>query len=191
MNKRVFVIHGWGGGPEEGWFPWLKNELQGHGLEVIVPAMPNTDNPKIEEWVSSLAKMVGQPDENTFFVGHSIGCQAILRYIESINKKVGGAVFVAGWFVLGDLETDEEKIIGRPWIETPINFDKIKENSKNLIAIFSRDDEVVPFEENSIRFEKYLSAKIILEDGKGHYSGSDGVTNLPAALEAVVEMVAG
>src|SRR3989344_2952524 len=99
MNKRVFVIHGWGGGPEEGWFPLLKNELQGHGLEVIVPAMPNTDNPKIEEWVSSLAKMVGQPDENTFFVGHSIGCQAILRYIESINKKVGGAVFVAGWFV--------------------------------------------------------------------------------------------
>ena len=26
--RRVFIIHGWGGYPEEGWFPWLKKELK-------------------------------------------------------------------------------------------------------------------------------------------------------------------
>ena len=26
MSKRVFIIHGWGGYPEEGCFPWLKND---------------------------------------------------------------------------------------------------------------------------------------------------------------------
>jgi hypothetical protein len=26
--KRVFIIHGWEGYPEEGWFPWLKKELE-------------------------------------------------------------------------------------------------------------------------------------------------------------------
>ena len=26
--QRVFIIHGWDGYPEEGWFPWLKKELE-------------------------------------------------------------------------------------------------------------------------------------------------------------------
>jgi len=29
--KRVFIIHGWGGNPEEGWLPWLKKELEAKG----------------------------------------------------------------------------------------------------------------------------------------------------------------
>ena len=33
-------------------------------------------------------------DENTYFVGHSIGCQAIMRYLESVDvKKIGGVLF--------------------------------------------------------------------------------------------------
>ena len=24
MTKRAFIIHGWDGYPDEGWFPWLK-----------------------------------------------------------------------------------------------------------------------------------------------------------------------
>jgi len=28
MQKRVFIIHGWDGYPEEGWFPWLKKKLK-------------------------------------------------------------------------------------------------------------------------------------------------------------------
>ena len=31
--KRVFIVHGWGGHPDEGWFPWLSSEL---GSEIIV-----------------------------------------------------------------------------------------------------------------------------------------------------------
>ena len=34
MNKRVFIAHGWDGYPEEGWFPWLKKELETKGFEV-------------------------------------------------------------------------------------------------------------------------------------------------------------
>ena len=26
--KRVFIIHGWEGHPENAWFPWLKKELE-------------------------------------------------------------------------------------------------------------------------------------------------------------------
>lgn len=72
MKKRLFIIHGWEGYPEEGWFPWLKQELEKEGFSVTVPAMPNPKKPNIESWISHLIKVVSKPDENTYFVGHSI-----------------------------------------------------------------------------------------------------------------------
>ena len=187
MQKRVFIIHGWDGNPREGWFPWLKHELEQRGFEVHVPAMPNSSVPTIEAWVGHLAKLVGQPDEDTFFIGHSIGCQTILRYLASLQgDKVGGAIFVAGWFILSDLETEEEKRIGKPWIETPIDFDRVKAATSNLTAIFSEDDSDVPFEINTKLFKANLSAKIVIDNGKGHFSGSDGVTQLPSVLSQLV-----
>src|SRR3989338_4478907 len=170
MNKkRAIIVHGWDGYPEEGWFPWLKKELEEKRFEVFVPAMPNADVPEINSWVGELARTVQAPDGDTLLIGHSIGCQTILRYLESIGgEKVGGAVFVAGWFVLSDLETEEEKIIGKPWIEAPINFEKVKSTTNNFTVIFSVDDPVVPLEENKKIFEEKLGSKVIIEKNRGH-----------------------
>ena len=94
--KRVFIVHGWGGRGNEAWIPWLKKESEKNGFEVHALSMPNPDNPTIENWVGYLSKNVHQPDAETYFVGRSIGCQTTLRYLETINVVVGGAVFVAG-----------------------------------------------------------------------------------------------
>ena len=187
MTKRAFIIHGWDGYPDEGWFPWLKTELEKKGFQVHVPAMPESAEPKIEAWVSHLSKTVGDVDKNTYFVGHSIGCQTILRFLESLpaDKKVGGATFVAGWFTLMNLKTDEEKEIAKPWLETPIDFDKIKQHTKKFFSVFSDDDEVVP-KENKKLFEERLGAKTATEHAKRHFSGSDGVKELPVILEAIL-----
>jgi predicted alpha/beta hydrolase family esterase len=111
MKKRVFIIHGWGGNPDEHWLPWLKSELEQKGYEVVVPQMPNTNKPVIEEWVNHLSEIVGEVDAQTYFVGHSVGCQTILRYLETqAGKKAGGCVLVAAWFKLEDLESLETRI---------------------------------------------------------------------------------
>lgn len=186
MQKRVFIIHGWDGYPREGWFPWLKKELKLKGFQVQVPLMPKPHKPQIDAWVSHLSGIVGDADKNTFFVGHSIGCQTILRYLESLpeNEKIGGAVFVAGWFALKNLSSNKEREIAKPWLETPIDFQKVKRHSKNFIAIFSNDDQFVPLENKDI-FEQKLAAKIIIESKKGHFSGGDRVYQLPTALKAI------
>lgn len=31
MNKRVYLLHGWGGQPAGGFRPWLKKELEARG----------------------------------------------------------------------------------------------------------------------------------------------------------------
>ena len=190
MTKKVFIIHGWGGSPEEGWFPWLKKALEEKGFKVFVPTMPNPDEPKIETWVSFLSNLVGTPDLNTFFIGHSIGCQAIIRYLETLPEevKIGGAVFVAGWYNLRNLETEEEKQIAGPWVNTPRNDKKIRKIMNKAVAIFSDNDPFV-LPENQKSWRDKTGAKIIVEHNKGHFSGSDGVTELPSALESILGMV--
>ena len=189
MAKRVFLIHGWEGNPENNWFPWLKRELEKKGFEVYAPAMPDADEPKIESWVSELNEVVGTPDEETYFIGHSIGCQAIMRYLEAQlgNLRVGGVIFVAGFFHLPNLESQEEEEIAKPWLETPINTDQIKKMTDNIIAVFSDNDPDVPLSDSEI-FEKRLGAKIIIEKEKGHFSDDAGVTELPVVLNEILRI---
>jgi uncharacterized protein len=189
--KRVFIIHGWDGNPKEGWFPWLKKELEKRDFKVLVPAMPDTAEPKIETWIPFLSQLVGIPDTNTFFVGHSIGCQTIIRYLETLPEsvKIGGAVFVAGFYNLRGLETEEEKRIIGPWVNTPLNDDKIRKTVNRAVAIFSDNDPFV-LPENQTSWKERVGAKIIVEHNKGHFNEEDpAVWELPSALEAMLEMV--
>ncbi|MEK7622073.1 MAG: alpha/beta hydrolase [Patescibacteria group bacterium] len=191
MAKRAFIIHGWGGDPEEGWFPWLKRELEKNGFVVKVPAMPDTDNPKIGIWVPYLANLIGKPDEETFLIGHSIGCQTILRYLESLplGTKIDSVVLVAGWVhrLDGDL-SPAELMIAKPWIETPLDLAKVKRGAKHFTAIFSDNDEFTRLTaENEEIFKNQLGATVIEEHGKGHFSGSDDIKELPSALATVIQ----
>jgi len=185
--KRVFIIHGWEANPEMHWFFWLKKKLEEQGFKVEVPVMPNTMEPKVKEWPAHLAKIVGKLDEQTYFVGHSIGCQAILRYLAKGRRhRSGGVVLVAPWFKLTNLETEEEKMIAKPWLEEPIDFNKLK-NSSKFIGIFSNNDPYVPLVNSEI-LKKKLVAEIIIIPNAGHFNFEDGFDQLPTALNAVLKI---
>ncbi len=183
---RAFIIHGWDGYPDEGWFPWAQTELEKHGYQVTVPAMPDSDTPTIKAWVEHLTKLIPEPDEDTLFIGHSIGCQTIMRYLELLPNtvKIKQAIFVAGWFTLINIGDENSQLIAKPWLETPINFEKILVHTKNITAILSTDDPVVPFEENKDLFIKNLKANIIITSG-GHLGGQDNINTIPAILERI------
>lgn len=169
--------------------PWLRRKLEVKGFEVHSPAMPDVDNPRIETWVPFLAKHVGKVDEDTYFVGHSVGCQTILRYLEGTDAKVGGVVCVAGWFNLLPqcIPTEEEKAIAKPWLETSVDFEKVRKVANKVVAIFSDNDEAVPLSDAKI-FEEHLGAQIIIERGQGHFSGADNINELPVALKSLLKM---
>ena len=182
--KRVIIIHGWSGTPETNWLPWLKRELEKLGHEVLVPEMPDTDNPVIEKWLQKLTEIVGVPDKNTYFVGGSIGCQAILRYLETLNTGVGGAIFVAGWFNLENLESEDEEKISKPWIETPIDLEKVKLVLSKSILIISDNDPFGAFEENKEKFNNFVTKEIVLHNA-GHIDGLE----YPEILAEVVALI--
>lgn len=165
--------------------------METRGFAVYNPAMPNPKVPKIEEWIPFLSQQVGEINTETFFVGHSIGAQAIIRYLETLpdGKKASGVALLAPWFHLTDeaFEDDDDPIIAKPWIETPIDWEKVKEKANKMIAIFSDDDPLVPLADSEI-FKEKLDAKIIIEHGREHFSGSSGIKELPSLLSAVVEL---
>jgi len=180
--KRIFIVHRWSGGANDDWRPWLKSELENLGYQVFNLTMPDTHTPVIEKWVSHLAKEVGTPDEETFFVGHSIGCQAILRYLETVDKKVGGAFFVAGWFDLANMEDEEVKEIARPWIETKIDLEKVKKNLSKSFLFISDNDPYDCFELNKEKFSE-LGSEIIILHNAGHITEEDDFKELSILLE--------
>lgn len=192
MVRRVFIIHSWGGVPDSDWYSWLKKELENKGYVAKVPEMPNTMNPKITEWVSKLGEVVGKVDKNTYFIGHSLGCQAILRYLEKLpdDVNIGGVIFVAGWLNLTDETWDEEyrPEIAKPWIETPIDFNKVKTHSSNFVDIYSDTDPYVPISDSNL-FKERLGVKLIKLAGKGHITGEDDdVKELPIVVEELLKM---
>lgn len=185
MKKRVFIIHGWAGTPDRDWLSWLKKELEKRNFDVIVPLMPETDNPKIEKWIPTFSNFLKNPDRNTYFVGHSMGCQAIARYLETLPKsvKIGGVVFVAGFFKRLTGLNDEEKAIADPWIISSIDLDKVKSHIVKSIAIFSDNDPFVT-PDNQDDYKNKLGSKIIIEHNKEHFN----MSKLPIVLKAVLEI---
>ncbi|MEK7137875.1 MAG: alpha/beta fold hydrolase [Patescibacteria group bacterium] len=192
MAKRVFIVHGWDGHPEEGWFPWLKKELEAKGFQVFVPQLPETKSPRIFNWVPALAGAVGEADTDTFFVGHSMGCQTIARYLESLpeGQQVGAAVFVAGFFKrLTGLEDDADvQATDKHWLGAPLDLVRVKSHLPKSVAIFSDNDPFVPLD-NQDDFRDQLGAKIVIENAQGHFSGGDDhCFELPSVLAAVLEI---
>jgi len=187
MEKRVFLIHGWEGYPEEGWRPWLKKELEKKGFRVFVPAMPDTNNPKANKWIPYLAKLVGEPTKNDYFVGHSLGCITILHYLETlkVNQKVGGVILVAGF--VNDLEYKGYKGEVSSFFRKIVNWDKIKQRCDKFVAIHSDNDPWVPLKHNTILREK-LGARTIIEHNMGHFSGDDNIFKLPIVLKNILEI---
>jgi predicted alpha/beta hydrolase family esterase len=181
--KAVFV-HGYQGTAMGGWRPWLKRELEARGWSVSAPEMPTPDAPMVEEWVATIAREVGDSGKDCVLVGHSLGCIAILRYLERAKKQVGGSVFVAGFAgKLGEgfKPTDN-------FVEKPLDFAAIRKNCSRMVAIFSDSDPYVPLSQEGL-FREKLGAKTMVLHARGHFSSSEGTTKLPEALAAVMEIV--
>lgn len=191
MKKRVIILHGWQGNPDEAWFPWLKGELEAKGFYVTVPQLPEPDFPTIQNWIPAISKVVGTPDEQTYFVGHSLGCIAIVRYLETLPKKtkVGGTVFVAGFLktVTGYEINPQVQEIDKHWLQTPLNAKLAATHLPKSIAIFSDNDPWVPLE-NQEDFREKLNSEIIVMQNMGHFSGSANIFELPIALESLFQL---
>jgi predicted alpha/beta hydrolase family esterase len=183
--KRVVIVHAWGENPTSCWYQWLENMLENEGIEVNVPVMPNPTTPDIRLWIDKLNETIGDADRQTYLVGHSIGCQTILRYLENLRggEQIGGVVFVAPWtHIIGLSEASRQ--IAEPWLETPIDWQAARTHCPQFFSFFSSDDVWVPLSETKV-FEDSLGAQIKIIPAAKHF---DGIRQLPELLTEVLKM---
>lgn len=185
--KKVIIIHCWEGYPNYCWYPNTKKELENKGYQVVIPEMPETNFPKLKGWLPRLKEVAGEPNQDLYLIGHSLGCITILRYLESLkeDEKIGGAILVAGF--TNNLGYEEIKT----FFETPIDFGKIKKHCPKFVAIHSDNDPYVPLKYGDI-FKEKLGAKLIVKHNMGHFSGEldkeDSCTQLPDVVENLLEI---
>lgn len=183
MSKKVILIHGWDGSPDNGWLLWLKNKLRAENWEVVAPQMPNADKPDMKKWLEYLDNTLPNVDENCYFVGHSLGCITILRYLEQLldERKIGGTILVAGFMTsLGYPEL-------KNFFQNEIDWKKIKQHCNNFTAIHSDNDPFVSVHYADL-FQKFLSAEKIIQNNQKHFSADDGINELPVVYQTLKNM---
>ncbi len=181
MKLRAILVHGYQGTPMHGWRPWLKQELESRGWAVSVPAMPNPNEPVCDEWVKTIAAAVSSPDASCALVGHSLGCTAILRYLQALapGQRVGPVILVAGFG--NDIGIPELASFCQP----PLNWKAVRAHASRFVAVHSDNDPYVPLSEGE-NFRKNLGAELIVQKGMGHFSSSEGTTELSVVLEKLL-----
>lgn len=174
-SKSLVLVHGWEGSSTTDWFPWLAKKMSDK-YAVCNMSMPNPSSPDKEKWIEHIDNHI-ETNSMTNFVGHSIGCMAVLKFIEKINKPIGKVILVAPYI---------ENIKGYKTIQSffarKLDDNKIVRNCKEIICLFSDDDPYVPLSMKE-EVERRLKARTKICKGYGHFSRSDGITELEEVSE--------
>lgn len=188
---KFILLHGTLGNPEGNWFPWLAHKLEEKGNSVTRPQLPTPAGQNPDNWVKtiqSITNQVGGPDEETVFVAHSMSCLAVCLYLQFIPSPIHACYFVAGFAKHLPNTPDPYPQLNDPFIDTPIDWAKVRENSKKFVCFGSDNDSYVPFE-TAKNFSDQLSGEFIIVPGAGHFSESSGYTTFPKLLEKIEEKV--
>jgi len=180
------MIHGTGGNPEENWFPWLKSELKKLDCKVFVPKFPTPENQSLENWLKVFEEYRQYLDENSIFVGHSLGPAFILNVLENLKNPIKCSFFVSGFTgLIANPDFDE---LNKTFTVKSFDWDKIKNNCKKFIIINSDNDPYVPLEKGK-ELARNLNTELITLENAGHINEESGHKTFNFLLEKIKEQL--
>lgn len=178
---NFFIFHGIYGHPEENWFPWLKEELENNGYEVIVPKFPTPIGQSLENWMNVLKKYEDKINADTVMIGHSLGAAFILNYLEQADREIKAAILVSGYH---EILENQFKELNKTFVGKKFNWNKIIENCGHFIVIGSDNDEYIPIE-TTRQLAVLLDAELQIIHNGGHLNKKAGYEKFPLLLEII------
>ncbi len=166
LYKYVY-LHGFTGGADRPRNHWYRAKLEELGHTVIIPELPNTNNPVEEEQVQAALESADF-DENTILVGHSLGSIVAMKALLKRGKKIGGLVLIAPAAPPGIANMGE-----RPFHTTfswDFDFERIKElTGYRMVLSDTQEPDRAPYLEE---LAKSLDARLIVTKAeKRHFEG--------------------
>ncbi|OZD70612.1 alpha/beta hydrolase [Rhodococcus sp. 05-340-1] len=180
-SRRAVIFHGYRATPDDHWFGWLAEQLDSTGITTHIPPLPDPAAPDRDRWQAEVAAVLGTPGPDTIVVAHSLGCLAVLRHLATLVEpwRMGALVLVSGFVdplpalpVLDGFVADGVILSGMP------------DHIGSISILRSDDDPIVP-PAHTDRLARLLDAPVQIVPGAGHFLAADGVTSLPAVLDAV------
>ncbi len=173
MKSNVFIIHGTEGNPEENWFPWLKGQLEARGYQVFVPQFPSPPGvtPVLGEWLEVLKNYEEYINEDTIFVGHSLGAMFILNILQRADFKIKLGILVAPavGYAFGGLDFDWENI----------------KNKAQHFEVFHSDNDPYVSLENAQKLAQNLGVEVNIIPDAGHFNATAGYLEFPELLKKI------
>ena len=178
--KTFFLIHGSYGSPENNWFPWLKDELENAGHKVYVPRFPTPNGQSLDKWMNIFLEFDKYIDDDTIFIGHSLGSAFIFSILEKYKAK---AAFLVSGFI-GLLGLKEFDPINQTISDKDFDWEIIKENCKNFFIFHSENDPYVPLSKGN-EIAGLVGGDFMLVENAGHFNETAGYKRFDLLLEKI------
>ena len=180
MTRSLVIVPRWAGHADSDFYPWLRHEHPVGFDTVRALEMPNPQQPTPEAWGAALREALGPcPPPGTVLMGHSVGCQAVLRYLAAMppGSQVDGVMLVAGWWTV---DKPWDSLL--PWIDDSLDFARLRATARRFVVLLSNDDPfTADFHQNGQLWRKRLGAEVEIITGARHFNAAQE----PSVLDAL------
>ncbi len=161
---NAILLHGTDGNDKDYfWFGDTQSYLTRSGYDVWWPALPRTDNPRLDETISFLETGSSRIAADTILIGHSSACPVILSLLQRTTVSIKQAILVAGFYKpLPKLESS------RLVLQDSYDWPLIRSRAGEIILINSDDDPWECTVDAAAECGDNLSAISITHHGQGH-----------------------
>jgi len=197
MKKTALLLHWWSGNSEENWLPWLNKELENKVFETLVPDLPNTDKPNIEEQLDFINSLSELNSENrklkhsvNLIVGHSLWCQLAMKYVEENNISNSRIILVAPTYpnlaeeLWTEILWDSFDII-KKYYDINLDFEKTNKLNNEIIIFLSDNDPYINMKNAKKYYNNFENIQFLEFKNKWHFNKNAWVMELEDILDFV------
>lgn len=175
-KPKIYLVPRWAGNIHSDWydsvFELIKNK---YNITIERLEMPNWNEPNKEKSFEYLSNQVKELNNQCYFIGHSVGCQAIIRFLtkkfeENCDLKIGGCLFVAGWF-----EVDNPWKTLKPWLDfNDIDLNLIsKRLNFNKLVLSDNDPFTTNYLKNKRLWEEKINSEVVIYPDRKHFNETE------------------
>lgn len=168
--KNYFIIHGSFGNSNEHYLPWLRKELEKQAEVVCLDFPIGVDYQCYDNWSKMLDKYKHKINNETVFIGRSIGPIFSIKYIIENNLHIDKLISVSGFNNYCVDGGDYDKVNKSMFIN---NLKTFKNHCNKTICVISENDPYVKLDALN-QFANTISDQTInIKDG-GHFNADSG-----------------